>query len=147
MAYTKTTWVNEGPPAIDADNLNNIENGIYNHDITIADILAQLSADTQTLTRATGWDSGSVFYAEIGNMCLASVFNLRRSSATSGYIDAAALPAGVTIKSTIANVAFYETGSAARQLAMRVSDGKLQVNTSNGVPTYGCYGLFIFEKN
>lgn len=32
MAYTKTTWVNEGPPAIDADNLNHIEGGIYQND-------------------------------------------------------------------------------------------------------------------
>ena len=30
MAYTKTTWVNEGPPAIDADNLNKIEDELYN---------------------------------------------------------------------------------------------------------------------
>lgn len=35
MAYTKTNWVNEGPPAIDADNLNNIENGIYNTDAKV----------------------------------------------------------------------------------------------------------------
>lgn len=112
----------------------------------LTEILKNLTADTQTLTRASGWTSGSVLYAEIGNLCIVSVFNLRRSEATSGYIDAAPLPNGVTLKATIANVAFYETGSAARQLAMRVSDGKLQVNTASGVPTYGCYGLFIFEK-
>lgn len=28
MAYTKTTWVNDSQPAISAENLNNIENGI-----------------------------------------------------------------------------------------------------------------------
>ena len=112
----------------------------------LTEILKSLTADTQALTRASGWDSGSVYYAEIGNLCIASVFNLRRTSATSGYVNAASLPTGVTIKSTIANVAFYETGTAARQLAMRVSDGKLQVNTASGTPTYGCYGLFIFEK-
>lgn len=28
MSYTKTTWVNNSSPYIDADNLNNIENGI-----------------------------------------------------------------------------------------------------------------------
>lgn len=36
MAYTKTTWVNEGPPAIDADNLNKIEQGIYYNDQRIS---------------------------------------------------------------------------------------------------------------
>lgn len=29
MAYTKTQWVNNQAPAIDADNLNKIEQGIY----------------------------------------------------------------------------------------------------------------------
>ena len=28
MAYTKTVWVNNQAPAINADNLNKIENGI-----------------------------------------------------------------------------------------------------------------------
>ena len=36
MAYTKTNWVNEGPPAIDADNLNNIESGIETNDLRIS---------------------------------------------------------------------------------------------------------------
>ena len=30
MAYTKTVWVNNQAPAINADNLNKIEDGIYN---------------------------------------------------------------------------------------------------------------------
>ena len=29
MAYTKTTWVNNTTPAISADNLNKMEQGIY----------------------------------------------------------------------------------------------------------------------
>ncbi len=32
MAYTKTTWVDNSPPAINAANLNNIENGIEDHE-------------------------------------------------------------------------------------------------------------------
>lgn len=38
MAYTKTNWVNEGPPAIDADNLNNIESGIETNDLRISNL-------------------------------------------------------------------------------------------------------------
>ena len=38
MSYTKTTWVNGGAPAIDADHLNNIEDGIYNNDQKIQNI-------------------------------------------------------------------------------------------------------------
>jgi len=36
MAYTKTTWVNNQPPAINETNLNKIETGIY--DAHIGDI-------------------------------------------------------------------------------------------------------------
>lgn len=48
MAYTKTTWVNEGPPAIDADNLNKIENGIYNNEIKIDSIQDWLTKNIRT---------------------------------------------------------------------------------------------------
>ena len=41
MAYTKTTWVNNQAPAINAKNLNKIEDGIYN---------SVRYADAQTLT-------------------------------------------------------------------------------------------------
>ena len=47
MAYTKTTWVNEGPPAIDADNLNHIENGIYQNDANCTALLSgKVNLDT-----------------------------------------------------------------------------------------------------
>lgn len=32
MTYTKTVWVNDGPPPISAGNLGNIETGVYNND-------------------------------------------------------------------------------------------------------------------
>jgi len=35
MAYTKTTWVNNTPPAIDETNLNKIEQGIYDAHVLI----------------------------------------------------------------------------------------------------------------
>ena len=30
MAYSKTQWVNGGPPALSAENLNKMEDSIYN---------------------------------------------------------------------------------------------------------------------
>ena len=36
MSYTKTTWTDGAPPAINATNLNKIENGIYENSIDIA---------------------------------------------------------------------------------------------------------------
>ena len=38
MAYTKTNWVNDSVPAINATNLNKIEQGIYNNSSNIGDL-------------------------------------------------------------------------------------------------------------
>ncbi len=38
MSYTKNTWVNNGTPAINATNLNNIENGVEANDIAITSL-------------------------------------------------------------------------------------------------------------
>ena len=38
MAYSKTVWVNDNAPAINAANLNKIENGIYDNANDIADL-------------------------------------------------------------------------------------------------------------
>ena len=57
MAYTKTTWVNGKAPAINAANLNKIEQGIYDNDAA----LAQKASDfpyTVTLTVA-GWSNNT----------------------------------------------------------------------------------------
>jgi hypothetical protein len=35
MAYTKTNWINDSPPALSAENLNKIEEGIYNNSLVI----------------------------------------------------------------------------------------------------------------
>lgn len=50
MAYNKTTWVNEGPPAISAANLNNIENGVY--DCSEGRISLDTSAPSSTIDGA-----------------------------------------------------------------------------------------------
>lgn len=38
MAYSKTVWVNDSAPALNATNLNKIENGIYDNSLDIADL-------------------------------------------------------------------------------------------------------------
>ena len=43
MAYTKTTWNNNQPPAIDADNLNKIEQGIYDAHDEITDLKGEIT--------------------------------------------------------------------------------------------------------
>ena len=52
MAYTKTTWVNDEPPDIDADNLNKMEQGIYDAQFPDGGTEGQLLARTAT---GRGW--------------------------------------------------------------------------------------------
>ena len=47
MAYTKTNWVNDSQPPISADNLNNMENGIFNAN-ALADNIDDAYDDTAT---------------------------------------------------------------------------------------------------
>ena len=48
MSYTKTTWVNDQAPAINATNLNKIETGIFNNDSMLTSILTTLGINTTT---------------------------------------------------------------------------------------------------
>lgn len=68
MAYTKTNWVNDSTPAINAGNLNKIEQGIYDNSIKI-DVINNVSiakmitnghitVPIETEIKVTGiWDS------------------------------------------------------------------------------------------
>ena len=49
MAYTKTNWVNGSSPAINATNLNKIENGIYNNADAIDNMFFE-AGDTYSVT-------------------------------------------------------------------------------------------------
>ena len=43
MAYIKTTWVNGGPPALSAENLNKIEDELYDLDDGLATVTGKIS--------------------------------------------------------------------------------------------------------
>ena len=71
MAYTKTVWVNNRAPAINADNLNKIEQGIFDTDAGVTAANSNVAALTTevgkktvsyaiqvTLTSA-GWSGGA----------------------------------------------------------------------------------------
>ena len=71
MAYTKTVWVDNQAPAINADNLNKIENGIAANDVAAtknaadivtakADIATKASGYPYTITlTAAGWSNNT----------------------------------------------------------------------------------------
>lgn len=48
MSYTKTNWQNDQAPAINATNLNKIENGIFNNDAIITSIMTTLGINATT---------------------------------------------------------------------------------------------------
>lgn len=48
MSYVKTNWVNDQAPAINATNLNKIENGIFNNDAIITSIMTTLGINATT---------------------------------------------------------------------------------------------------
>lgn len=60
MSYTKTNWVNDQAPAINATNLNKIENGIFNNDNNISSINGTLGVDTNTWVGTTAYGEGDI---------------------------------------------------------------------------------------
>lgn len=71
MAYTKTVWVNNQAPAINADNLNKIEQGIFDTDAGVTAANSNVTALTtevgkktvsyaiQVTLTATEWSGGA----------------------------------------------------------------------------------------
>ena len=65
MAYTKTPWVNNNEPLIDATNLNKMEDGIFNNDALITKVLSAIGIATTTWSSSGNYDiDGTVRVAE-----------------------------------------------------------------------------------
>lgn len=60
MTYTKTTWVNDQAPAINATNLNHIETGIYDNDSKITETLTTLGVSTNTWSTSGTYSEGDI---------------------------------------------------------------------------------------
>ena len=57
MAYNKTNWVNGQAPALSAENLNKIEEGVFNNDANISILQDGLiSLDTSAASGTTDGD-------------------------------------------------------------------------------------------
>lgn len=61
MAYIKTNWVNGQAPALSAENLNKMEEGIYGNDANVALLLSGL-IDLDT-SAAAGTTDGDLYAA------------------------------------------------------------------------------------
>ena len=86
MAYTKTVWVNNQAPAINADNLNKIEDGIYNS-VRYAD--AQNLTDAQKEQAISNIGAATVDHDHFGRMIQPTSIELfpGKSAGHGGYID------------------------------------------------------------
>lgn len=60
MSYVKTNWQNDQAPAINATNLNKIEQGIFNNDVLLSSIMNTLGIDTQTWVSTDSYVEGQV---------------------------------------------------------------------------------------
>ena len=118
--YTKTTWVNNSPPAINANNLNNIEDGIDAVDTG----LAAVSGDVEDVETALGAKADNTTVGSLSNLTttaktdIVSAINevdadiaseaTARANAVSGEATARA-NADNTINGKIGNLANLET--------------------------------------
>ena len=72
MAYSKTVWVNDNAPALNAVNLNKIENGIYDNANDIAELpvlvvdCGTVSSLPVTITNAEITDDMVAMKADLG---------------------------------------------------------------------------------
>ena len=136
MAYTKTTWVNGQAPAIDADNLNKIENGIFNNANAIDTINNKLpDSGTQVLA------SGITYRKKNGFVYISGYINGQSyASLTTTYKTLGSMPSGYTPAETI-----YHTWVTTMSLAGVVyiaADGTLGAKTFSG--TCGTYWFDFF---
>lgn len=60
--YTKTAWVNGGPPAIDSTNLNKIESGVFSaYDTAVVEVDSYSGTDEQKLTSAMAYAAAQTY--------------------------------------------------------------------------------------
>ena len=88
MSYTKTNWVNGQAPAINADNLNKIENKLYDLDSSVSSLdtnkLEKTAVKTSTTTSATDTYSCTYINTQVDNLKAYSLYD--NSTGTTGDV-------------------------------------------------------------
>ena len=125
MAYTKTVWVNDSEPDIDAENLNKIEQGIYDAHQTMASLVSGVKGDAETEFR-----NGNVNLTK-ANIGLGNVDNTSDANKPVSTATATAL-AGKVDKVTGKQLS-TEDYTAAEKTKLGGIEAGAQVNTITGV--------------
>lgn len=125
MAYTKTVWVNDSEPDIDAENLNKIEQGIYDAHQTMASLVSGVKGDAETEFR-----NGNVNLTK-ANIGLGNVDNTSDANKPVSTATATAL-AGKVDKVTGKQLSTEDYTTAEKTKLGGIEAGA-QVNTITGV--------------
>lgn len=125
MAYTKTQWVNNQAPALDADHLNHIEQGIYDAHEEITDVKGDIPQNVSDLTNDAGYQTATQVASAVTE---AKVLPLTFSSFST-------LPQTLTdsrITSTMVMVGWYVANDSAKTSEWTVTpaDGSVTVSGS-----------------
>ena len=120
MAYTKTVWVDNSPPAISADNLNKIENGIYTNDQRI-DAIVDYVTERGT---SGGWtyekyNSGKIVAEK--DISTGSEWTAIGSAGFAYNSTTISPPSGMTVKSGYANL---------KSISSYITSAQVQIGTN-----------------
>jgi len=140
MAYTKTNWVNDTSPAINATNLNNIENGISANDTAIGDI-STLDTTATNLVDAVNEVKGDI--PVVSDTYSTSTTGAYSSNYINGevlYESTAGTTGTVTLSNSAANYRYMEiygkTTDVSTSIKLDNPNGKsFSVNTRYAVGT------------
>lgn len=135
MAYTKTNWVNDGPPALSAENLNNMEAGIYNND-------QQNTANTNSINTINSYLSGMIV-TESKNESIAlpasdaitTTFNMAKSGYT--FLGVVGFRVSGTGGTQVYTPAAYKSGTNTATLQLRNPTATARTLTGY------IYGLYV----
>lgn len=99
MAYTPTVYTNDNPPALNADNLNHMEQGIYNNDVALTELENVSNADNvYSDIRFNIWNE----LWEVGSITDVGVDTTGNAWRSKGYVH------------VLPNTTYYIKGSVAR---------------------------------
>lgn len=166
MGYTKTTWVDGSTPAINATNLNKIEQGIYDNDQHIGE-LSNLETTTQANVvgainelegrfdystneiRVGTWINSKPVYRKVVNKSVSSGSSSFPKSDVSSDMDQVLSIRGFVIQSS-GNVAIipYDADSTDKlNIFYRASDSTFQVRAGSQYGAGNTYIIIEYTKS
>ena len=144
MSYTKTTWNDLTGPAIDATNLNKIEQGIYDNSIDITSINTLIGSSGTATTTQTDFTEGQLTQ-KLGLKYIKMKGQTSQASdpTPTNPVDVNVVTGTNTIKISNKNIIKISNGTTTvNNLTAVVDNGQI---TLNGTPSYTTFIDFAFS--